>query len=104
MAYKVLLTDEAGRDIDQIISYLVETWSENLAAEFLNRFADFLDILGQYPEAFPASEIRPEYRKAVMQKQVSIYYRHFSGAVEVLRVLDNRIGPEKLEDSLDDNP
>lgn len=54
-----------------------------------------LDHISKFPFAFAAYGDEP-VRKAVVNKQLSIFYRISEGIVELLSFWDNRRNPEKL--------
>ena len=49
MRFEVLLTEDAFRDLEDISSYVVEHDSLGKAEDLLNRIADVVDNLSNYP-------------------------------------------------------
>ena len=49
------------------------------------------------PEIFPKSEISKKYRKCVLSKQTTIYYKFNAKRVEIIAFSDNRQDPNKIK-------
>jgi toxin ParE1/3/4 len=68
MRFEVLLTEDANRDLEEIYSYVAEHDSLGKAEDLLNRIADVVESLsnypsrGTYPKELSALGIR-EYRQ-----------------------------------------
>lgn len=78
MACSVRLADEASRDLDGIVAYLCEVLgAPTPAAELLCAYDAFIDVVGEYPEAYPlvidAHLARLGYRKALLKGYVALY-------------------------------
>jgi plasmid stabilization system protein ParE len=96
MLYKIVWSNEALTQLDNIVKYLESRWSLNVIDDFLNLIKEYEDILARNPEAFPISKRNNKYRKCVITKQTSIYYK-FEGKEVVIRLLwDNRQNPDNL--------
>ena len=94
MRFEVLLTEDANRDLEDIYSYVVEHDSLGKAEDLLNRIADVVENLGNYPHrgSYPkelsALGIR-EYRQLFF-KPYRIIYRVIEKRVYVYLIADGR--------------
>ena len=58
MAYSVVITDEAARDLDAILNYLVEQLhTPKAAVDLITEYNEILDNLERYPYMFEESRI-----------------------------------------------
>ena len=78
MAYSVVITNEAARDIDAILNYLVEQLhAPQAAAALMAEYDEILDKLESYPYMFEESRIsmhrKVTYHKFLLGKYVGLY-------------------------------
>ena len=78
MAYSVVITDEAARDLDAILNYLVEQLhTPKAAAGLMAEYNEILDNLERYPYMFEESRIsahrKAMYHKFLLGKYVGLY-------------------------------
>lgn len=90
MACSVCLADEASRDLDGIVAYLCKVLgAPTSAAELLDTDDAFVDVVGEYPEAYPlvidAHLARLGYRKALLKSYVMLY-REVGDEVVISRI------------------
>jgi plasmid stabilization system protein ParE len=74
MEYKIFWSDEALKNLDEILEYLNIEWSEKEVRQFKSKLSDQLEIIKKYPFIFPKSNRIPRLRKAVLNKQTIIFY------------------------------
>ncbi|MGA2905875.1 MAG: type II toxin-antitoxin system RelE/ParE family toxin [Candidatus Korobacteraceae bacterium] len=84
MAYKILFTEDALADLEDILDYIrvdSETAAENFGAAIL----DHVELLREFPHIGTAVSQRPNLRK-ILHSPVRIYYRIDEGRslVEIL--------------------
>lgn len=91
---RVLLSDDAARDLDEIYAHVNyrESWSE--AEQLLARIADTLAELSAKPEGngYPAELLElgiREYREA-RTEDLRLIYRSTGSAVHILLIIDGR--------------
>lgn len=70
---QITWSEDAVADYYQIIDFLLLEWSERAAITFIEEVAAVLDILKLVPELYPLSSY-PKVRRAVIRKQVTLYY------------------------------
>ena len=95
MAHKVVYSQQARRDLDDIWSYIAqELQNLNAAERTVNRILDAVDFLAEHPEmGAPLSSVvdvrSDEYRFLVTGQYLS-FYRVCGGEVYVDRILYGR--------------
>lgn len=88
--YKIIWTEKAFIDLQNICNFILFNFSEKEVRNFLYRFNNKLEVLKHYPEMFPLTTVKPHLRKAVINKNSSIYYQFKHGKVHIVNILDNR--------------
>lgn len=78
MAYKVVITEDADRDLDRILAYLTQQlYSEQAASTLVAEYAQVLEQLEQFPSmcevAHSVSRAGKEYRKFLLGNYVGVY-------------------------------
>lgn len=78
MAYSVVITDEAARDMDEIFNYLIEQLhAPQAAAALMAEYDEILDKLESYPYMFEESSVSARrkgmYHKFLLGKYVGLY-------------------------------
>ena len=95
MALKIVWSKRASLKFDQIITYLIEDWSENSAKQFIGKVFDFLEILSEFPEIGSVENKEKNIRGFTIVKQVNLYYRIKSDKIILILFFDNRQNPKK---------
>ncbi|MDZ7719553.1 MAG: type II toxin-antitoxin system RelE/ParE family toxin [Balneolaceae bacterium] len=95
--FNVVWTEEAARNVDSVIDYLQENWSQREVQRFLGKLRERVWLISQNPELFPESKVVQNTRRSVLSKQITIYYRVESLQIEILHVFDTRQNPHKLK-------
>ncbi|MEI8114157.1 MAG: type II toxin-antitoxin system RelE/ParE family toxin [Bacteroidia bacterium] len=86
--YKLFWTDEAIRNLENILNYLNERWTQREIDNFKERLTRQIRIIRQSPNIFPVSLYNPRLRKAVLSKQTTVFYE-VSGQIIYLVYLFN---------------
>ena len=86
--YKIYWTDEAIKNLEEILDYLNFRWTEREVNNFLKLLSRQINLIEQYPKIFPVSIYNSRLRKAVLSKQTIIFYE-ISGNVIYLVYLFN---------------
>jgi plasmid stabilization system protein ParE len=94
--YKLLWSDKALSDLQNIINYLTENWTQKEIKNFARRLDKRLDLIIINPKLFPASTVRKSMRRSVLTKQTVIYYEVKARAVNIIALFDSRQNPKKL--------
>jgi len=74
MDYKLFWTDEAVNNLDSILKYLNDKWSEREVINFKKKLSNQLNLIIGNPYMFPKSEYQPRLRKAVLSRQTTLFY------------------------------
>lgn len=74
MEYKLYWTDEALRNLDEILVYLANHWTHVEINHFKQKLSKMLDLIINNPFLFPISVYNKRLRKAVLSKQTTIFY------------------------------
>lgn len=93
---KVIWTDDALNDYHQNIEYLLAEWSEIVATDFIEDVNATLELIKLLPEMFPLSDYE-SVRKAVIRKQISLYYLTEGEKIYLLRFWNNYKNPDSLK-------
>ena len=100
---KVVVSDAAKRDLQDIARYTEQTWGSAQRLRYVDAIKKRFALLRERPTAGSSrEEIRPGYRSIPSDRHV-IFYRVTEDTVEVLRVLHGNmdvhrhLGPEASE-------
>ena len=94
---EVIWSGESIRRTDQVILFLSENWTEKEVLNFLIDLKTFEEIVSNFPEIYPESQIKKGYRRAVINKQTSVLYSIENELIRVHTLYDNRQNPERLK-------
>jgi plasmid stabilization system protein ParE len=92
---QITWSDEAVTDYHQTIDYLLQEWSEQAAIDFIEEVEAVLDILKLQPELYPLSSY-PQVRRAVIRKQVTLYYTLEKEEILLVRFWNTYQNPDNL--------
>ena len=90
MAYKLFWSEEAISNLEGILNYLEKKWSNSEISNFKTLLSKNLELITKFPLIFPESEIVSGLRRAVLNKQVSIFYKILDEAIYIAYLFDNR--------------
>jgi plasmid stabilization system protein ParE len=74
MDYKIFWTNEAINNLEEILNYLINNWSQKEVVNFKSKLSKQLDLILSNPKMFPISKHNPRLRKAVLSRQTTIFY------------------------------
>ena len=74
MDFKIFWTEEAIKNLEEIIDYLHSRWTQREVDNFKVNLLKQIDLISRYPQLFPISSFQPRLRKAVLSKQTTIFY------------------------------
>lgn len=95
MALEVFWTKRADNKFDKIIAYLQEEWGDNVAASFVKRVYEFIDLLTEFPEIGKVEYKERGIRGFVIVKQVILFYKVGNKGIIILNLFDTRQSPRK---------
>ena len=73
--FKLIWSDEALKNLKNIISYLEEHWTKREITKFAQLLDKQLQQIEANPQQFSKSERYGKYRKCVLTKHTTIYYK-----------------------------
>jgi plasmid stabilization system protein ParE len=95
--YKIIWSDEALKNLKDIIDYLENRWSKKEISRFAGLLDKNIELIKGNPLIFPRSISRQDYRKSVISKQISLYYEIHKQTVTIITLWDNRQSPRKFK-------
>jgi len=95
--YKLIWSDNALRNLKSIISYLEDVWTEKEIRKFVQLFNRQLSLIQTNPYLFSLSQKSINLRKAVLSKQISVYYQIETDHVRLISLFHNRQNPNKIK-------
>jgi len=93
--FKVRWTVHALSELSETITYLEENWTEKELIQFAKAVDNTVEIITRHPEIYPISNEKKKTRKAIVDKNNTIYYRVVKNAIEVLSVFGTKQDPAK---------
>lgn len=97
MDYKLRWSQESITDLEDILSYLSNNWSERIINKFKKKLNRELELIVQNPFMFPKSAFNPELRKAVLSKQTSIFYLIKDNTIFLVHIFVNTQSIERFK-------
>jgi plasmid stabilization system protein ParE len=88
--YKLVWSPNAKEEYAQLLKYIEQWYGTNAALHFLEQVDKIIGSIEIFPYAFPTSHKVPNFRKAVITKQASIFYKINNKTIEILHFWDNR--------------
>lgn len=95
--YQIVWTAETIRNLEAILDYLQNRWTQREVDNFKKRLSSLLVLISGNPKLFPKSEIQPRLRKAVLSKQTIIFYEFKHGTVYLIYLFGSSQNPEKIK-------
>ena len=74
MGYKIFWTEEAIRNLENILHYLEQNWTQKEVDRFKKKLSKQIELISSFPKMFPVSEHNTRLRKAVLSKQTTLFY------------------------------
>ena len=93
-SYSVIWSPTARLSFIQVLNYLDEKWTEKEIGFFIARTEEVIRHICENPLLYPYFK-ESDTHKAVVVKQVSLFYRLKLKEVELLVFWDNRLDPAK---------
>jgi plasmid stabilization system protein ParE len=94
--YKIYWTDEALTNLESIITYLKENWSDKEVSGFIKKLNKRLELISINPGLFAKTNIKKDVRRSVLTKHTVIYYLFEDELIKILSLFDPRQNPDKL--------
>jgi len=92
---KYQLTDEAIRDVEEILAYSVNNFGLAQTEHHFEALKECIELLADNPNiGHNAEDILPEYLRFPYESHV-VYYKKLSSSILVVRILHERMDPER---------
>jgi plasmid stabilization system protein ParE len=96
----VLFSARAKNRLQNLLSYLEENWSIKAQSSFLKKLDNSISAITNFPGLYPVSREKQGVHKAVVTKQITLFYRFDDSKIEIITLFDTRQDPEKLGDDI----
>jgi len=96
VSYSIKWLPEAETTYASVIEYLEENWTSKEIRSFIDQTDEVINFIAQNPEQYIYSPKKDAFR-AVVIRQVSLYYRIKAKEIELLIFWDTRQDPKKLK-------
>lgn len=93
--YPIVWSPKAKDEFADILLFIEMQFDSETAADSVLTVEALLERIATFPNMFPASGPH-SIRRAVVQKNLSIYYRFQGDQIDILKVWDNRQNPDDL--------
>ena len=97
MKRTIIFSKNAEKSLFVLFEYLEIKWTEKVKKKFISNLDKVIYLIQIEPETFPKSELNNKYRKCVLSKQTSIYYKFNTKRVEIIAFFDTRQDPNKIK-------
>ncbi len=97
MEYKVLTSSFANYTFTENVIYLDEFFTTKEIESFVDAVESTLLVLQKNPYAFPIYSENCNYRKALIVKQITLFYEVIGNEVFLLFYWNNKKDPKELE-------
>ena len=94
--FEIFWTKESLTNLEDILDYLISAWSQREVVNFKSKLSKQLKLISKYPLLFPASQINPNLRKAVLSKQTTVFYKIQDKHIYIIYLFDTRQNPNKI--------
>jgi plasmid stabilization system protein ParE len=91
--FKIRWTDHALSELSDTVKHLENNWTENELIQFANAVDHTVEIISRHPGIFPVSDMKRKIRKAVVDKNNTVFYRIVKDSIEILSVFGTKQDP-----------
>jgi len=94
--YKITLSENAEKNLEEIIEYLMVHWSETVKNKFLDLIEQKVGFISANPFMYPKSK-KKNIRKCLVTKHNAFYYCINKNEIEIITFYDTRKNQKKLK-------
>ncbi len=95
--YKIFWTDEAINNLESILDYLSNRWTQREVENFKIKLSRQIELIKKNPKLFPISGHNNRLRKAVLSKQTTIFYELSGSIIYLVYLFNNKQHIEKIK-------
>ena len=88
-------TDRAISGLIRIKAYLLKHFTQREVENFYIMLRSFEKVVAVFPELYPVSARNKAIHRAVLSKQLSVFYRSSTNKISVIAIIDNRMDYSK---------
>ena len=88
--YRVIWSEEAVSDLQEIYDFVLRNWSVKEAERLLDLVKEFEDVISIYPEGFKPSNSVDGVRIGHIHQNTTAIYRIQEKSIEIVTLFDNR--------------
>lgn len=88
--FTVVWTNQALKNSLKIKEYLFEKFTDREILKFYQQLSIFEHTVSSHPEIYPLISSEKKIRRAVISRELSVFYRIHDTQIEVLAIFDNR--------------
>ena len=92
--FSIQWSQQAVEDLEEILDYLKENWTENETSSFKAKLGDDIELLSKFPFLGAASKLQSDLRKFVLNKHVSIIYKIDKSSVFLVSLFQSKKSPK----------
>ncbi len=93
--FTIRYTQRAGTDAIIIKNYLLYKFTQKEVDHFYQLLGTFEKVIVVFPELYKLSVNGNNMHRAVLSKQLSVFYRISKNHITIISILDNRMNPSK---------
>ena len=97
MDYKLRQSDESIGNLEEILDYLHNKWTDKEVNNFKKKLSHQIDLIIQNPFMFPSSIHKNNLRKAVLSKQTTIFYEIIDKVIFLAYIHVNKKDIERIK-------
>ena len=97
MDCKLIWTEEAISNLENILDYLTKEWAQREVNNFKKKIGRQVDLILMNPFMFPKSDYNPRLRKAVLSRQTTIFYEIRKNDIYLVYIFTNKMNIEKIK-------
>ena len=97
MDYKLRWSEESIRNLEEILDYLHNKWTDKEVNNFKKKLSYQIDLIIQNPFMFPSSIHKNNLRKAVLSKQTTIFYEIIDKVIFLAYIHVNKKDIERIK-------
>lgn len=95
--YQVYWTEEALHNLDEIIEYISNRWTQREVDNFKILLARLIDLIKTNPFLFPVSGYNTSLRKAVLSRQTTMFYNISNQTITIIYLFNNSQNITKIQ-------
>jgi plasmid stabilization system protein ParE len=88
---KIVYSDRSHVDIRTIRNYLLYKFTQREVDKFYSMLSNFEKLVTVFPDLFPVITSNKKIHRAVLSKQLSVFYNYSKSTISIVAILNNRM-------------